>query len=246
MPVDQGDGFLAEDRDRLPWLEPAEPNERIETVPVQKVIALIGLGLALLAVIVGGGWWLKDSMNSSAPGGDAALISAPGPYKIPADDEAAKKYDTDGKTFAGEGDSAYADSGSTNAAGRIDASKAPEMPLIEAVRAETPKPAPKPVATPKAGEKAPAPAPVVEASGPTLSGARVQIGAYNSKAIAEEAWKRLNKRFDELAGTKHAIEPVTLGGRTLHRLRIGASDRASANALCGRLRVAGENCWVVP
>jgi hypothetical protein len=35
-------------------------------------------------------------------------------------------------------------------------------------------------------------------------------------------------------------------GKALFRLRLGASDKAAAAALCGRLRVAGENCFVVP
>ncbi len=80
----------------------------------------------------------------------------------------------------------------------------------------------------------------------SLGGARIQIGAYNSKPIAEEAFRRLVKRFDELGSANHAVEPVVAGGKTLYRLRLGAADKSAATALCGRLRVAGENCFVVP
>ena len=244
MPADQGDGFLTEDRDRLPWLEPAEPIEEIEPVPLQKVLALVGLGLVLLAVIIGGGWWLKSNGSSASGGGDATLIAAPeGPYKIPANEADAKKFGTDGKKFAGEGDAVYAESDNVNSTGRIDPSRAPEMPITEVVKAKPP--APKPAAPAKPGETK-APPPPAQTSAPALTGARVQVGAYNSKAIAEEAWKRLGKRFEELSGARHAIEPVTVGGRTLYRLRIGAGDAAGANAICGRLRVAGETCWIVP
>ena len=245
MPADQGDGFLEEDRDRLPWLEPAEPIEEIEPVPLQKVLALVVLGLVLLALIVGGGWWLK-SRNEGGGGvdGDATLIAAPTePYKIPANEADASKFDTDGKKFAGEGDAVYAESDNVNSTGRIDASKAPEMPITEAVKAKPPAPKPAPAAKP--GEAAAPPKPG-ESTGPALTGARVQIGAYNSKSIADEASKRLGKRFEELATARHSIEQVNVSGRTLYRLRIGADSAAGASAICNRLRVAGENCWVVP
>ena len=244
MPTDQGDGFLEEDRDRLPWLEPAEPIEEIEPVPLQKVLALVLLGLVLLALIIGGGWWLKSQSSGGSDDGDATLIAAPAePYKLPANQVDAEKFDTDGKKFAGEGDAVYAESDNVNSTGRIDASKAPEMAVTEVVKAKPPAPKAPPPAKP--GE-AKAPAPVAQPSAPTLTGAKVQIGAYNSKAIADEAWKRLGKRFEDLASARHSIEPVTVGGRTLYRLRIGAGDQSGASAICGRLRVAGETCWVVP
>ncbi len=125
MPGEEGDGFLAEDRDRLPWLEPAEPLEDMQPVPVQKVLALVVLGLVLLGAIIGGGWWLKG--RSAGPtGGEAALITPPSPnYKIPADAAAAKKYDVEGKAFAGEGDAAFEASAGTNSTGRIDAARRP-------------------------------------------------------------------------------------------------------------------------
>jgi cell division septation protein DedD len=241
MTGDQGDGFLAEDRDRLPWLEPAEPIEEYQSAPLQKVIALVVLGLVLLGIIIGGGGWLKSRSASEVPDGEAIMITPPSErYKIPANSAEAKKYDVEGKSFEGEGDAAYEASSGGNSAGRIDPSKAPEVPMTEEVKPE-PKPAPKPAATATKPVAAPKPPP---APAPSLGGARVQIGAYNSKDIAEEAFKRLVKRFDDLAGTSHAVEPVP--GKTLFRLRLGAADKAAAAALCGRLRVAGENCFVVP
>ena len=238
MTGEQGDGFLAEDRDRLPWLEPAEPIEEYEGAPLQKVIALIVLGLVLLGIIIGGGWWLKSRSASAVPDGEAIMITPPSErYKIPANSAEARKYDVEGKNFEGEGDAAFEASSGANSAGRIDPSKAPEVPMTEAVKPE-PKPAPKPAAS-AAKPATPAPPPA-----PSLGGARVQVGAYNGKDIAEEAFKRLVKRFDDLSGTAHAVEPVP--GKALYRLRLGAADKGAAAALCGRLRVAGENCFVVP
>ncbi|MBO9581415.1 MAG: SPOR domain-containing protein [Sphingobium sp.] len=239
MTGDDGDGFLAEDRDRLPWLEPAEPIEEYRSAPIQKIIGLVVLGLILLGIIIGGGWWLKHNISGGTPGGEATMVTPDREtYKIPANSAEARKYDVEGKNFEGEGDAAFEASSGGNSSGRIDPTKAPEVPMTEAVKPE-PKPAakPAPTAKPEATPATPAPA-------PSLGGARVQIGAYNSKAIADEAFKRLVKRFDDLAGTRHAVEPVP--GKTLYRLRLGAADRAAAAALCGRLRVAGENCFVVP
>ncbi len=212
------------------------------------MIALVLLGLVLLAVIVGGGWWLKSQMQGP-PSGEVAVLSPPsGDYKIPANSAEGKKYDVDGKAFDGEGDAAFDASRGANSAGRIDPSKVSEVPMTDAVKPE-PKPAPKPAPTSAkpAAAATPAPAPTPPAApAVSLGGARIQIGAYNSKDIAEEAWKRLVKRFDDLSGARHAVEPVGSGGKTLYRLRMGAADKSAAVETCGRLRVAGENCFVVP
>jgi len=258
MSGDGDDGFLVEDHDRLPWLEPAEPLEDAGAVSFRKVLALVLLGLVLLGIIVGGGWWLKSTTQGSADG-NVALIKPQGDnYKIPANSAEAKKYSVEGKAFEGEGDAAFTAREGGNSSGKIDASKAPEVPMTDIVKSEAAKPAPvkaapakpeaapaKPGASPAKSPAAPAPAPAPEPE-PSLGGARIQVGAYNSEAIAEEAWKRLVKRFDDLGNARHAVEPVVSGGKTLYRLRMGTADKAAATALCGRLSVAGERCFVVP
>lgn len=285
MQGEQGDGFNLDDRDRLPWLEPAEEIESYERVSVQKVAALVLIGLALIGLIVGGGWWLMS--RGDRAGADVALIPAPpGDYKIPAPDPQARE-------FAGEGDSAYSASEGGEATGRIDPSKAPEAPMAffdgeelgagEDGEALPPPPAtaakapavparPTPAATPMprapakavAGTTASAPiknqprtSAAITTSKPSTGngapsapaavagGARIQLGAYNSEGIAKEAWSRLVKRFEELGTANYSVEPVTSGGKTLYRLRMGTGSTSEANAVCGRLRVAGESCWVV-
>jgi len=84
------------------------------------------------------------------------------------------------------------------------------------------------------------------ASGPAQLGApRIQIGAFGSKDLAESVWKKMSGRFDYLAELTHSVEPVESGGKKLYRLRANAASVADASALCGKLRVAGENCMVV-
>ncbi len=84
---------------------------------------------------------------------------------------------------------------------------------------------------------APAPAPTPEpapAGGPTI-----QLGAFASGAIANDAWKRLSTRFAYLEPLAHSVTVANVNGHTYYRLRASGPD---AKALCARLRVAGENC----
>lgn len=263
MTADQGDRFNLDDRDRLPWLEPAEEIYENDSPSAGKVIGLVLLSLALVAAIIGGLSWLKN--RDTAPGGaDVPVISAQSPaYKVPANAAS-------GRSFEGEGDSAYPASEGAEPAGQIDSSKVPEAPLPNVSRgsmtreqadaadgapaavpdgarqASAPvKPAPAPKAAPKSGSPAPAP---VSASPPaeTLAGPMIQLGAYGSEKGAKDAWTKLARRFDYLAPLVNAVSPVTTAsGGTLYRLRASAASAAQASELCGRLRVAGEECRVV-
>jgi cell division protein FtsN len=238
------DGLNLDDADRLPWLEPAGDDEDLDRVSPAKVFGLVALGLLLLGVIVGGGYWLK---NRSAGGvQEAQLIPSQGAsYKIPASASDAKEFD-------GEGDESFEASEGAEAAGKIDASKVPEAPRTDLKTAAAAKPTPKPVATAKptvtAAVKtvdAPKKPGGAVASAATADGPRIQLGAFGSKPQAETVWKKLTGRFDFLAALSHTVEPVETGGKTLYRLRAGVASAADATATCGKLRVAGENCIVV-
>jgi hypothetical protein len=241
------DGLNLDDADRLPWLEPAGADEDLDKVSPAKVIGLVALGLLLLGVIVGGGYWLK---NRNAGGGtqEAQLIPSQGAsYKIPANASDAKEFD-------GEGDESFEASEGAEAAGKIDASKVPEAPRTDLKTAEAAKkePAAKPAATAKptlsAAVKtvdAPKKPGAAAASAATAGGPRIQLGAFGSKPQAEAVWKKLTGRFDYLSALSHSVEPVETGGKTLYRLRVSVASAADATATCGKLRVAGENCIVV-
>ncbi|MCW2413038.1 MULTISPECIES: SPOR domain-containing protein [unclassified Sphingobium] len=244
-------GLNLDDEDRLPWLEPAGIEEETERVSPIRIVGLTVLGLVLLGVIVAGGY-LFSNRDRSGSDGSAPLIAAENKdYKVPANA-------SDARTFDGEGDEAFAASEGREASGRIDASRVPEAPRDDlkqtgptapalAVPAERPAAKPtviapvKTASTPKPA--APAPAKVEDVD--TLTGPRVQLGAFASRAIAEEVWKKQSGRFDYLSALKHSVEPVETGGRTLYRLRASVASPADATATCGRLRVAGENCIVV-
>ncbi len=75
--------------------------------------------------------------------------------------------------------------------------------------------------------------------------ATIQLGAFSSEAAAAKAWTNLSKRFPYLADLGKSVSPATTGGKTVYRLRAAAGTAANAASLCGKLRVAGENCVVV-
>jgi hypothetical protein len=81
-------------------------------------------------------------------------------------------------------------------------------------------------------------------AGTASGGSLVQLGAYPSEASANAAWTNFSKRFGYVASLGKSVQPVATGGRTLYRLRVNAGSANQAADICGRLRVAGETCFV--
>jgi hypothetical protein len=75
-------------------------------------------------------------------------------------------------------------------------------------------------------------------------GSLVQLGAYPSESLTNAAWDRFTKRFSYLAPLGKVVQPVAKDGKTLYRLRVNAGSANQAAQLCGRLKVAGESCFV--
>lgn len=82
--------------------------------------------------------------------------------------------------------------------------------------------------------------PVQLASGAPL----VQIGAFDSGAIAESEWSRISGRYGDLfAGKAPVVQQHKAGGRTFYRLRIaGFESRDEARKFCAALIAAGNDC----
>lgn len=254
----RGMGGNAEE-DRLPWLEPVEDETAEEGVSAARMIAGLVVLLVALGLVVGGVYWLKQRASDRGAGGsstDPSLIAAqPGPYKV-------KPADAGGMQVKGQGDSAYAASEGADPNARIDLSKIPETPIAkgqpapapakptEVAQAPTPvKTAPAPAKTVPATKPAPAPAkaPVaakteVAAAAPT-SGGTIQLGALDSQAKADGAWKSLSGRYAYLAALNHVVVKAEVNGKTYYRLRAVAGGQASS--ICAKLKVAGEACSVV-
>ena len=252
--ADQGDAGLGlESEDRLPWLEAADGVEEDGDVSPARLLVMVLGGLLLIGAVLGGLWWVQ---NGGARGKGELIAAQDGSYKIAPKNDGAK-------TFEGEGDASFSASEGAEPAGKVDPTRMPEEPAVtpqerEAASAkaaadkaaaakatakpavvatkEQPKPAATSVKTPDAAVKA---APAAAGS------AMIQLGAFSSDAAAAKAWTNLSKRFAYLADLNKSVAPAKVGDGTVYRLRVSAGTAANATNLCGKLRVAGENCVVV-
>jgi cell division protein FtsN len=212
------DRFGLNDPDRLPWLETADGYEYEESASPLKVLALVVGGLALLAAIVGGIYWVQR--NQSGGQGNGELIAAQeGNYKV-----APSAGESKGKSFEGEGDAAFAASEGKKVEVSVDPAKAKAAAAAAAAPA----------------------APVAPSAAIPAGAAFVQLGAYSDSASAQSAWTALGKRFGAISGSnKRIAEGSAEGGRKVFRLQAVAANAAEAQQLCAKLKAAGENCMVV-
>lgn len=215
---------LNDPSDRLPWLESADDDlDDGDGYDTSRLILVFLGGLALVLAAVGGIWWFSNRATDAELVADGSLVAAPAePYK-------AAPLDPGGKTFAGTGDLSYT------------ASEGRTRPPALAGSAEdgTPVAAPVPTAAPSAAAAAPA------TPAPALSGVGVQVGAFSSKASADAGWAKLVAQSDGvLSGVSHRVVAGTADNGTIFRLQAVAPDRASASALCSRLKGAGISCQV--
>lgn len=209
--------FALDDPDRLPWLETADGYEYDEGASPLKVAFMVLAGLALLAAIVGGIYWAQRNKTGGTAGNGELIAAQEGDYKV-------KPDEAGGKTFEGEGDSAFAASEGTKTGAVI-------APTAKAGDAKT----------------AAATAAKPTATGPTPAGAvMVQLGAFGDAAKADTAWAAFTKRFGFLSGTNRKIAEATVeGGRKVFRLQAVTANATAAQQLCAKLKAAGENCLIV-
>jgi cell division septation protein DedD len=252
---------MDQDEDRLPWLEPVDDYEDDEGISIGRLIGAVVVGLVALALVIGGIFWLR---NRDSSGGDGTLIEAPaGPIKE-------RPGEPGGMAVEGTGDVAYDASVGQNVNSTIDLTALPEAPVTETAPVKTASlpasnakpaapapPAKAPVAavavvpakpTAPVAKPAPVPAPAPKpllptTSAPAPSGGAIQLGAFSSAALANKAWGSLSGRFGFLSGMEHSVNTVSVGGKTLYRLRASAGGQASST--CAKLKVAGEACSVV-
>lgn len=229
------------DEDRLPWLESAEDDYR-EGPSMSRLVAMVVLGLLVIAAaIYGYNWW----RNHQGAAGTGELINAQdGDYKVKPDEPGGMKAE-------GEGDTVFATSQGTSANGAIDTKAVSEAPVAGKTAAAA-RPAGKGTAkvvapVPPSGGALTARTPAVAALPAARGGggsALVQLGSFPSESAANSAWTTLSKRFAYLAPLGKSVERAEVNGRTVFRLRVNAGSAGAADSLCGKLKVAGEACYV--
>ena len=221
--------------DRLPWLEAVEEDGGDSGPSALKLIVAVLIGLAAIGGIVGGIFWMgnRDGADNRAP---EVIAAADGPYKVKPDSPG-------GMTVEGQGETAFdaAQGGSPNAS--IDTSAVAEAPVTAQPKSQAPAaPANEPPLL-KAPPATNAPAAKADSAAPAAAGgATIQLGAFPSGAAAEKAWKALSGRFAYLAPLSHSVVQANVNGKTYYRLRASGPDAAG---ICGRLKVAGEQCLKV-
>lgn len=231
------------DEDRLPWLDTVEADDP-HAVPVGRIVALVMIGLLLLAALLFGLY----KWQFGGAGGDGRLIAAPpGDYKV-------RPEEPGGMKVIGEGDSAIAASAGSPTNAAIDLHAVPETPVARAPAAA---PTPTPVASGAPSTSIAVPAvsaplraqrpvstPRATVPGAASGGTLVQLGAFPSEAVANAAWSQIARRFGYVGSLAKVVQPATVNGRTVYRLRVNAGSAAAAADICGRLKVAGEACFV--
>lgn len=238
------------DEDRLPWLEAVEEDDG-EGLGLGKLLGLILLGVVAVALVVAAAVWLG---GRDAPDESGELIAAP------EEDYRVRPPEAGGMEVEGEGDAAFAASEGENPDGRIDPSAVPEEPVAGRRAAETAGESASAAA--QGGSAGSASARIPESGGRladaaprrsggsarpagAASGTMIQLGAFSSEAAANRAWSSLSGRYNYLSSLDKSVSTVEAGGRTLYRLRAAAGSAENARTICGRLRVATEDCSVV-
>lgn len=77
---------------------------------------------------------------------------------------------------------------------------------------------------------------------------KIQLGAYGSQAEAKRAWKKISKKFAELADKPVYVVKADLGAKgVFYRLRAsGVGGLDEARAFCAALSKKGQPCLALP
>lgn len=248
------------DEHRLPWLESVD-DDYDEGGSVMRTALFALIGLVAICAAVALLFWLNRDAVPDAGIGTGALIAAPeGDYKVKPDTPGGMKVE-------GEGDTSFATSeGKNSGNASIDLKATPEMPIGfvptgrgKAVAMPQPAPAAAPPppaapvavagAVPASGGRLTAPTPVqmppiARPVAGSAGGALVQLGSFPNEAAANAAWARSAKRFAYLAPLGKSVQVASVNGATVYRLRVNAGSAGQATELCGKLKIAGEACFV--
>ncbi len=216
---DAADLELIESDERLPWLEAEEEDGSEAGFATSRLVMLGVFSLVVVGALVAIAWFALGA-TSDEPPADGSLVEAPeGPYKT-------KPEDPGGKVHAGTGDTSFA----------VGEGQTRESKLAD--RPSTARPAedaagPSLATTLNEGPRTPEP-----------TGVAVQVGAFPKRSDAQEAWGRLMRQTEALNGVRHRVVEAQVDIGTVYRLQAMTGDRASAKALCDRLKGDGLACFV--
>jgi len=221
---------LASEEARLPWLEGDEDEDDYGGYSTGQTIGLIAAALLVLALIVGGIWWLTRAAPDADLVADGSTIRSEGPYKQ-------KPEHPGGKVFEGTGDSSFKVSEGQSSPARLGQASPEPAPGFKTLEEGKEQEAVTPVAKPS------------ETSGSGAAetqGVGVQVGAYSDRAKAEAGWSRLSQQYGALKDLRHRVIEGQADFGTVYRLQAVTENASAANALCNGLKKSGINCYVKP
>ncbi|KQM41074.1 SPOR domain-containing protein [Sphingomonas sp. Leaf10] len=79
---------------------------------------------------------------------------------------------------------------------------------------------------------------------PAAGGYYVQLGAFDTQAVARTAWRRLTRTVPRLAELSPQGMQASVRGTSFYRLSVGGLARRDAASLCNRVRASGDRCFV--
>lgn len=208
-----------DDDERLPWLETGDDDEPARGFDTARLIAFALIAVLVLVAILAAIWWFSNRQTGSELQPRGSVIAAPEtPYKVKPEHEG-------GKVFEGTGDMSFEVGEGKMREGKLDAKPAPEP-------TQSASPDPVPSQTPEAKPT------------PQETGVNVQVGAYATKAAAQNGWVTLQRQTDKLNGVRHRIVRGQADIGIVYRLQALPGDLAAAKALCAALKQDGVPCTV--
>ena len=246
--VGNDQGLDLAESDSLPWLEAEDEDEAAGGFDTSQFVGLLAV-LAVLALLFWGIVYVVSNYDRGpALVADGSLIEAPeGPYK-------ARPADPGGKEFAGTNDVApgvgqglatdgrLADStGAGSGDGDLNVAMPPigEGASTLGGGAGNGDAGTQTASTDGSTTQQTAPAQVSD-----TSGVGVQIGAFSSRARAEQGWTKLKGQSAALSKYNRRILEGQADRGSVFRLQAVAPTLAEANSLCRALRNDGLDCQV--
>ncbi|BDI60339.1 SPOR domain-containing protein [Qipengyuania nanhaisediminis] len=71
----------------------------------------------------------------------------------------------------------------------------------------------------------------------------VQLGAFESRAVAQDKQREFQSRFPDLAKRDFVITEAVVNGRTFFRLAAAGFGNRSARSMCNTLKASGRGCF---
>ena len=71
----------------------------------------------------------------------------------------------------------------------------------------------------------------------------IQLGSFNSRAVAEQKWSEFTRRFPDLAGRDAVFTEAQVNGRTYFRVAAAGFGANSARSMCNTVKAGGVNCF---